>query len=63
MMGALVVCIGGTNIACAEDGELTLSPDYTFYEKGIRDIVIICKDGEKLVIPFSEIVKSLRKEV
>ena len=69
LLGALVVCIGGTATSVkseifedSSDNALTFSTgpyDYHFSEEGIRNITIGRKDQPDLVISFKEVVKSL----
>jgi len=69
IFGTLVVCLAGKSIIITDitrAGEkldppnILMGPmDYSFTEKGIRNIIIEKIDGKKLIIPFSEIVKAL----
>ena len=74
LLGALIVCIGGTATSVkGEDfgelvGESDLTEifsgpyDYNFSEEGIRNITIERKNKPDLVIAFKDIVKALEED-
>ncbi len=66
VMGAMVVCWAGSASA-AEEKRAGERPwyesdplDFQFNEAGINNLIIIRKNGEKITIPFSEIVDALK---
>ena len=67
LFGVMIACLVGKPVAKAADMEVgdwwkTKPMDYIFSEEGIGNIIIEPKDGEKLIIPFSDIVKALKEE-
>lgn len=74
LLGAMIVCLVGNPVASAtdkktydsghikDDWRYSKTLDYAFSEEGIGNIIIETKDGEKLIIPFSDIVEALREE-
>lgn len=68
IFGALFVCLAGKAKLQEEskvDCSIKFKPgflrpkSYTFYEEGIKEIIIEKKDGTSLIVPFSDIVKAL----
>ena len=65
VMGAAIICIGEKTSSIDEGSFIDISPepiDFSFYEAGIRNLIIIKKGGDKITIPFSEIVKALEED-
>ena len=69
MFGTLFICLAGHPVissANAIDDELSLFQllnkpvDYHFSEEGMGNIIIECKDGTELIVPFSDIVEALK---
>ncbi len=68
LFGALLVCLAGRGVARAgnetsdalEFRDFSGPMDYIFHEEGIGDIIIECKDGSKIITPFSDIVEALK---
>lgn len=66
-LGLMAVCVGGQPVLAKKpklvvDSASQARPtDYIFYEEGLRNIIIMRKNGEELRIPFNEIVEALTK--
>jgi len=64
LLGLMCICKGGKmsckTLANCTTG-LAFSPpyDWTFGEEGIGNLIIEKKDGSRIIIPFSDIVKAL----
>lgn len=68
LFGAFIACLTGRTIVEASETKngLVFFTDtwnqpttYILSEAGIKEIIIEKKDGEKLVVPFSDIVEAL----
>ena len=66
MLGLIAICFTGRWGEAAESRDQVLLPSYiteaeniTFTEGRIKNIIIIRSKGEKIVIPFKEVVDAL----
>jgi len=66
IFGALFVCLAGHPILRAAENlnastlQLSHPMDYIFSEEGMGNIIIECKDGSELIVPFSDIIDALK---
>jgi len=66
LFGALFVCFAGHSVLAdtKKQGAIKWNPlpqDYYFTEKGMGDIIIERKNGNKIIVPFSDICDALEK--
>jgi len=70
ILGTLIICLGGSPIMKPKDNVTTddalcftdifsQPTDYIFEEEGIGNIIIKRKDGNKIIVPFSDIINAL----
>jgi len=70
ILGMLIICLGGDPIMKPKDyvtkddflcfSDLSSQPtDYIFEEEGMGNIIIKRKDGNKIIVPFSDIINAL----
>lgn len=65
----MCIFLGGKMTDKKQDGELLFNPDhymlptnFVFSEEGIGDIFIDKKDGKRITISFSDVIKALEEE-